>query len=79
MLQALFWAVQSNKPEVVQLLLDAQYDYDIFDVRGNLPIHYAKLNNFEKIINMLPSNRMQKEQYCVSRAVYQINELHVER
>ena len=79
LLQALFWAVQSNHPDVVQLLLDSQYDYDIFDVRGNLPLHYAKLNNFETIVNMLPDNRIRARQRSVVRPMYQIDELHVVR
>ncbi|KAI4459546.1 ankyrin repeat sam and basic leucine zipper domain-containing protein 1 [Holotrichia oblita] len=52
---ALFWAVNGNSMDAVKLLLEEELPYDKFDVRGNLPIYYAKENGFADIIDTLPN------------------------
>lgn len=37
------------------MLLEEELPWDKFDVRGNLPIHCAKENGYNDIIEILPS------------------------
>lgn len=53
--QALFWAVNDNHREIVELLLKEGFNDVQTDVRGNAPLHYAVANDFEEIVNVLPT------------------------
>ncbi|KAF5289513.1 hypothetical protein FQA39_LY15068 [Lamprigera yunnana] len=49
---ALFWAANNNKPEVVQILLNAGLNRDEKDFHGKTAAHYATNQGFEKVINI---------------------------
>ncbi|GJQ72834.1 hypothetical protein Trydic_g1483 [Trypoxylus dichotomus] len=51
---ALFWAISGNSIDAVKLLLEEGLPCDKFDVRGNLPVHYAKENGYTEITAILP-------------------------
>uniref|UniRef100_A0A1Y1KSB5 Uncharacterized protein n=1 Tax=Photinus pyralis TaxID=7054 RepID=A0A1Y1KSB5_PHOPY len=50
---ALFWAVNSNKVEIVKILLNAGLNHTKPDVCGNTPLELAKMQEFTEIISLL--------------------------
>lgn len=67
-MKALFWAVNDNRAEIVELLLEEGFNESQVDVRGNTALSYAKKHNNQKIAQLLfPSQQdVREEVYCSS-------------
>lgn len=57
----MFWAVNDNQPEVLEILLEAGLKPNKIDARLNTPLHYAVTKEFQDIIDLLPARRQTKE------------------
>ncbi|KAK5649330.1 hypothetical protein RI129_000359 [Pyrocoelia pectoralis] len=53
---ALFWAVDSNRVEIVKILLNAGLEYEKRDVCGNTPLSLAKIHEYIEIIDLLSND-----------------------
>ncbi|RZC42622.1 ankyrin repeat, SAM and basic leucine zipper domain-containing protein 1 [Asbolus verrucosus] len=60
---ALFWAAEGNKTEIVDLLLKEGFSCDKIDVRGNTIADVARSNGFENILKLLPKDPFNDEFY----------------
>lgn len=58
--------MNDNREKIVALLLEEDFKENQLDIRNNTPVSYAIENNFQKIIELFPSQQNNLEETYTS-------------